>query len=47
MKKWTNELKITFSKEKVLEKTHEEVLKVPGYKENANQNHVNILLHSC
>jgi hypothetical protein len=28
-------------------KTHEEVLKIPGHKGNANQNHVKTPSHSC
>jgi hypothetical protein len=28
-------------------KTHEEMLNIPGHKENANQNHIKIPPHSC
>jgi hypothetical protein len=47
MKKWANELNRTFSKEEVqMTKTYEEMLTIPGHKENANQNHIKILPHS-
>jgi hypothetical protein len=52
---WENELNRTFSKEEVqmakkknkTQKTHEEMHTIPSHKGNANQNHVNILPHSC
>jgi adenylate kinase len=49
MKKWANELKRAFSKEEVqmAKKTHEEMLNIPGHKENANQNHIRIPPHFC
>jgi hypothetical protein len=43
------ELNRTFSKEEIQmdKKTHEKMLTVSGHKENANQNHTNILPHTC
>jgi hypothetical protein len=29
------------------QKTHEEILNIPGHKGNANQNHIKIPPHSC
>jgi hypothetical protein len=29
------------------QKTHEEMLGIPGHKGNASQNHINILPHTC
>jgi hypothetical protein len=48
MKKWANELNSAFSKveAKWLQNT-EKMLTIPDHKENANQNHIKILLHSC
>jgi hypothetical protein len=43
MKKWLNEVNRAFSKEEVQmekKKAHEEMLKIPGNKENANQNNI-------
>jgi hypothetical protein len=49
MKKWTNELSRVFQREKSKwpKKNHEEMLTIPGHNGNANQNHVEILPHSC
>jgi hypothetical protein len=49
MKKWANKLNSTSSKEEVqmAKRTHEEMLTIPGYKGNANQNHVKVPPHSC
>jgi hypothetical protein len=48
MIQWANELSRLFSKEDVqmARKTHEDMLSKPDYKENANQNHIKIPLHS-
>jgi hypothetical protein len=42
------ELNRVFSKEEVqmAKETHEEMLNIPGHKENANQN-IKVLPHSC
>jgi hypothetical protein len=48
MKKWANELNRAFSKKKSKwQKTHEEMLNIPGLKGNANQIHIKIPPHSC
>jgi hypothetical protein len=49
MKKLVNELNRTFSKEevKMVKRTHEKMLNIPGHKGNANQNHIKIPLHYC
>jgi hypothetical protein len=46
IKKWAQELNRTFSKEEVqkAKKNHEEMFNIPGYKGNANQNHIKIPL---
>jgi hypothetical protein len=47
MKKWAKELNRTFSKKEVqMGKTQEEMIDIPGHKENENQNHFKNLLHS-
>jgi hypothetical protein len=45
--KWANELNRIFSKEGQMVKTHEEMVNIPGHKIDPNQNHINILPHSC
>jgi hypothetical protein len=49
MKKWANELNRPFSKEEVqmAERSHDEMLNIPGHQGNANQNQVKILPLSC
>jgi hypothetical protein len=49
IKKWATELNRTFSKEEVqMAKKHmEKMLTISGHKGNANQNHTEILPHSC
>jgi hypothetical protein len=49
MKKWAHELNRAFSKEEVhMAKKHmKKILTMHGHKENENQNHTNIPLHSC
>jgi hypothetical protein len=48
MKECANELNIAFPKEEVqIEKTHAEMLNIPGHKGNANQKHIKIPPHSC
>jgi hypothetical protein len=48
MKKWAKELKELFQrKQSKWLKTHEEMYKISGHKGNSNQNHVEILPHSC
>jgi hypothetical protein len=49
MKKWANELNRVFSKEEVqiAKKKKKKILTIPGYKGNANQNHIKIPPYSC
>jgi hypothetical protein len=51
MKNWPNELNIkgksTNGQQQNNNKIHEEMLNVPGYKGNANQNHIKNPFHSC
>jgi hypothetical protein len=52
IKKWVNELNRAFSKEEVQmakkkKKKKRKTLIIPGYKENANKNHINIPPYSC
>jgi predicted transcriptional regulator len=46
IKKWATEQNRTFSKEEI-QKTHENMLTIPGHKRNSNQNHTKIQPHPC
>jgi hypothetical protein len=48
MKKWASELSRFFKGRSANgQKTHEEMLNIPGHKGNANQSHINSPPHSC
>jgi hypothetical protein len=44
MKKWAEEMNRAFFQRK---KTHEKMINIPGYKGNANQNHIKVPTHFC